>query len=132
MKNTVISFVFVLATAFAINVSAQDAPRTSQQSINLQEGMNTVVFNQFGTLRFLFRNQEISNVILQDETGMQLRSKRAEVPSNAHEFDCRGNIIYFVNEEKRVNMYFCLPDITNEGNSTGKAKNRRVEVKLVR
>lgn len=132
MKNTVISFVFVLATAFSINVSAQDSPSASQQTIYLREGMNTVVFNQFGTLRFLCRNQEVSNVTLQDETGMQLRSKRAEAPGDSRQFDCKGNTVYFKNEEKGINIYFCHSDITNEGNSSGKAQNRRVEVKLCR
>lgn len=115
MKKTIaIVSLLLFATAgqlFAQKVSLQDFHFF--KAINLKEGNNSVAIETQGTLRFVFRNGEVMNVMLQDPAGKIFRiAEPADPAANNPDPNppCTGKLRCVQNTETNTAVCFCTPD----------------------
>ena len=94
--------------------SAQSAGKVSYQDTHFQEGNNVVAMKgDFGTVRFVYRNGQIMNVMHQDIAGRITRLAELTEPTDNASGPitaCKGAEHCVKNPETNTMVCFCIPD----------------------
>ncbi|MFN8354329.1 MAG: hypothetical protein U0Y10_07785 [Spirosomataceae bacterium] len=120
VQKTIALFTIIALVAMLNKTQAQGAGKVSYQDLHLTarvvEGSNAVPLpDGQGTLRFMVRGGQISNVMHQDATGKITRLGETEpgpTGSNPNPNpDCKWQERCVYNHEKGTAVCFCTPDV---------------------